>query len=175
MPFVAEVSQEKIFDLQAKCKIAWMSIIPDGVKQMLFTPENMAAYDIWFEPIIEIVFNPLSKNTNVNIYYKKSVLANIQGRLTKSLIGTVIQQSVLDEEFTPKEALRWLTETDSPTTNLVGVLQQLPSKLRERIIAKTQDDENKPQMYECAENIHNELASKIQVIASEHFAYTIRK
>ena len=108
MPFVREMSQEKIFDLQAKCKVAWMSIIPDGVKQMPFTPENMATYDVWFEPIIEIMFNPLSAKTNVNIYYKKSILAN--------------------------------------------------------------NDENKPQMYELAENIHNELASQMQVIASEHFA-----
>ena len=65
--------------------------------------------------------------------------AQIEGRLTKSLVGTVIQQSVLDGEFSPKEALRWLTETDSPTTGPVGVFQQLPPKLRERIIAKTQE------------------------------------
>jgi len=65
--------------------------------------------------------------------------AQIEGRLTKSLVGTVIQQSVLDGEFSPKEALRWLTETDSPTTGPVGVFQQLPPKLRDRIIAKTQE------------------------------------
>ena len=65
--------------------------------------------------------------------------SQIEGRLTKSLVGTVIQQSVLDGEFSPKEALRWLTETDSPTTGPVGVFQQLPPKLRERIIAKTQE------------------------------------
>ena len=65
--------------------------------------------------------------------------AQIEGRLTKSLVGTVIQQSVLDGEYSPKEALRWLTETDSPTTGPVGVFQQLPPKLRDRIIAKTQE------------------------------------
>jgi len=65
--------------------------------------------------------------------------AQIEGRLTKSMVGTVIQQSVLDGEFSPKEALRWLTETDSPTTGPIGVFQQLPPKLRERIIAKTQE------------------------------------
>lgn len=110
MPFVAktEVSQKQIFDLQAKCKVAWMDIVPQGVKDMPFLPENMTTYEIWFEPEFEIVFNPLSKNTNVNICYKKSILVN--------------------------------------------------------------DDENKPQMYELAENIHRNLAIKMQVIASEHFA-----
>jgi hypothetical protein len=65
--------------------------------------------------------------------------SQIEGRLTKSLVGTVIQQSVLDGEYSPKEALRWLTETDSPTTGPIGVFQQLPPKLRDRIIAKTQE------------------------------------
>ena len=59
-------------------------------------------------------------------------------RLTKSLVGSIIQQSVLDGEFSPKEALRWLTETDSPTTGPVGVFKQLPPKLQERILNKAQ-------------------------------------
>ena len=59
-------------------------------------------------------------------------------RLTKSLVGSIIQQSVLDGEFSPKEALRWLTETDSPTTGPVGVFKQLPPKLQERILNKSQ-------------------------------------
>jgi len=108
MPFVPAVSQEQIFDLQAKCKVAWMSIVPQGVKDMLFLPENMPIYDIWFEPEFEIVFNPLSKNTNVNIYYKK------------------------------------------PSMKM--------------------DDASLPRFYELAENIHTDLAGKLQVIASEHFA-----
>jgi len=108
MPFVPAVSQEQIFDLQAKCKVAWMSIVPQGVKDMPFLPENMPIYDIWFEPEFEIVFNPLSKNTNVNIYYKK------------------------------------------PSMKM--------------------DDASLPRFYELAENIHTDLAGKLQVIASEHFA-----
>lgn len=107
MPFVSSVSQEQIFDLQAECKVAWMSIVPQGVKEMLFLPENMTTYDVWFEPAFEIVFNPLSKNTNVNIYYKKPAMAN--------------------------------------------------------------DDTSKPYMYELAENIHLELASKMKEIAQKHF------
>ena len=65
------------------------------------------------------------------------VVANeVEARLTKSLVGTTIQQAVLDNEYSPKEALRWLTETDSPTTGPVGVFRQLPPKLQERIVAK---------------------------------------
>ena len=60
----------------------------------------------------------------------------VENRLTKSLVGTVIQQSVIDGEYSPKEALRWLTETDSPTTGPVGVFRQLPPKLQERIASK---------------------------------------
>ena len=67
------------------------------------------------------------------------VPAGIEGRLTKSLVGSVIQQAVLDGEFSAHSALRWLTETDSPTTGPVGVFQQLPTKLKERIVAKTQE------------------------------------
>ena len=65
--------------------------------------------------------------------------AHVEQRLTKSLVGSVIQQSVVDGEYSPKEALRWLTETDSPTTGPVGVFQQLPPKLRERIMNKVQE------------------------------------
>ena len=61
---------------------------------------------------------------------------DIEMRLNKSLVGSVIQQAVLDNEYSPKEALRWLTETDSPTTGPVGVFRQLPPKLQERIVAK---------------------------------------
>ena len=67
------------------------------------------------------------------------VPTGIEGRLTKSLVGSVIQQAVLDGEFSAQSALRWLTETDSPTTGPVGVFQQLPMKLKERIVAKTQE------------------------------------
>jgi hypothetical protein len=63
----------------------------------------------------------------------------LESRLTKSLVGTVIQQAVLDGEFSAKDALRWLTETDSPASGPVAVYRQLPAKLQDRIASRAND------------------------------------
>lgn len=65
---------------------------------------------------------------------------SVESRLTKSLVGGVIQQAVVDGEFTAKDALRWLTETDSPASGPVAVFRQLPAKLQERIVRKTNEE-----------------------------------
>lgn len=64
-----------------------------------------------------------------------------EGRLTKSLVGSVIQESVIAGEFSAKDALRWLTETDSPTSGPVAVYRQLPAKLQERIAQKANEQD----------------------------------
>ena len=63
-----------------------------------------------------------------------------ESKLTKSLVGNIIQQAVIDGEFSPKDALRWLTETDSPASGPVAVYRQLPSKLQDRIARKANDE-----------------------------------
>jgi hypothetical protein len=67
------------------------------------------------------------------------VAGGVEARLTKSIVGGVIQQAVLDGEFTAKEALRWLTETDSPASGPVAVFRQLPAKLQDRITRQADD------------------------------------
>lgn len=108
---------KRVVDLQATCKSAWMDIIPSGVFQMLYgdaleswdaTPENMKTYDIWMDPIIKIVFIPLSTKPKVDICYKRPAMAN--------------------------------------------------------------GDSGKPRMYELVENIHRDLATRMEAIASAHFA-----
>jgi hypothetical protein len=64
----------------------------------------------------------------------------VESRLTKSLVGTIIQQAVIDGEFSPTDALRWLTETDSPASGPVAVFRQLPKKLQERIASKASEE-----------------------------------
>ncbi len=64
----------------------------------------------------------------------------VESKLTKSLMGSIIQQSVVDGEFSAKEALRWLTETDSPASGPVAVFRQLPSKLQDRISRKVEEE-----------------------------------
>ncbi|MEI8282053.1 MAG: hypothetical protein WCG75_06595, partial [Armatimonadota bacterium] len=64
----------------------------------------------------------------------------IESRLTKSLVGTIIQQAVIDGEYSPTDALRWLTETDSPASGPVAVFRQLPKKLQERIASKASEE-----------------------------------
>jgi hypothetical protein len=61
---------------------------------------------------------------------------HIEQKLTKSLLGTVIQEAVIAGEFTPTDALRWLSETDSPVSGPVTVYRQLPAKLQRRIADK---------------------------------------
>ena len=70
-----------------------------------------------------------------------AVVANnsLEQKLTKSLLGTVIQEAVIAGEFTPTDALRWLSETDSPVSGPVMVYRQLPEKLQQRIAEKAQD------------------------------------
>lgn len=67
------------------------------------------------------------------------VAGGVENRLTKSLVGGVIQQAVLDGEFSAKDALRWLTETDSPASGPVAVFRQLPVKLQDRIARRADD------------------------------------
>jgi len=62
-----------------------------------------------------------------------------ENRLTKALVGNVIQQAVLDGEYSAKDALRWLTETDSPASGPVAVYRQLPAKLQDRIARRADD------------------------------------
>jgi hypothetical protein len=64
----------------------------------------------------------------------------LETRLTKSVVGGVIQQAVLDGEFSAKDALRWLTETDSPASGPVAVYRQLPAKLQDRIARKADEE-----------------------------------
>ena len=64
----------------------------------------------------------------------------VESKLTKSLMGSIIQQSVIDGEFSAKDALRWLTETDSPASGPVAVFRQLPAKLQERISRKVEEE-----------------------------------
>lgn len=69
-----------------------------------------------------------------------AVSDGLEGRLNKSLVGGVIQQAVLDGEFTAQDALRWLTETDSPASGPVAVFRQLPAKLQDRIVRKANEE-----------------------------------
>lgn len=64
----------------------------------------------------------------------------VESKLTKSMMGSIIQQSVIDGEFSAKEALRWLTETDSPASGPVAVFRQLPVKLQDRISRKVEEE-----------------------------------
>jgi hypothetical protein len=65
----------------------------------------------------------------------------VESRLTKSLVGNTIQEAVINGEFSAKDALRWLTETDSPASGPVAVYRQLPAKLQDRIARKAQEQE----------------------------------
>lgn len=65
----------------------------------------------------------------------------LEGRLNKSLVGNVIQEAVIAGEYSARDALRWLTETDSPTSGPVAVYRQLPTKLQERIAQKANEQD----------------------------------